>query len=277
MELWADLHLHTNCSDGLLSPSELVEKADEAGLSAIAVCDHDTISGLDEAVNAADARGIEVVPGVELSTQYMGRDLHILGYMFDTTDSYLAKYLGKFREERYRRAAKMVVNLNHHGIHIGMSDVEGKARGTSIGRPHIAEVLMEKGYVETFQEAFHRYIGYGASSYVEKYKIDPEHAIQLIADARGISVLAHPGPVISEEMIFDLIKFGINGLEVIHPNLTAGRTQYLMEIAQTHHLLITGGSDCHGGRNGDLCIGKYNVPVSVIEAMKERKACFDLA
>jgi len=271
MDLWADLHLHTNCSDGLFTPTELVQKAKEAGLSAIALCDHDTIEGLKEAEIAGKKYEIEIVPGVELSSQFLGRDLHILGYFFDPDDASLNHYLARFRDERYRRAAKMVVNLNRDGIHIGMDDVENKAKGKSIGRPHIAEVLMEKGYVETFQEAFHRYIGYGADSYVEKYKLPPEQAIQLIAQAKGISILAHPGPIISDAMIVDLVKMGIDGLEVIHPNHNQKRTQHLMEMAKTYGLLVSGGSDCHGGRTGEICLGKYNVPFSILNAIKEKK------
>jgi predicted metal-dependent phosphoesterase TrpH len=272
MDLWADLHLHTHYSDGLLSPQEVVRMGSEAGLTALAICDHDTVDGLNEAALAGEKFNIEAVPGVELSTQFKGRDLHILGYYFDQENPELVNYLGRFREERYKRASKMVGNLNQQGVKIGMDDVEEKSKGKSIGRPHIAEVLMEKGYVETFQEAFHRFIGYGARSYVEKYKLKPDQAIGLINGARGISVLAHPGPIITDEMIIQLIKSGLDGIEVIHPNLDQKRTRYLMEMAQHYNLLITGGSDCHGGRSGDICIGKYNVPIRLLDEMKEKKA-----
>jgi predicted metal-dependent phosphoesterase TrpH len=272
MDLWADLHLHTHYSDGLLSPEEVVRMGSDAGLTALAICDHDTVDGLNEAALAGEKFNVEVVPGVELSTQFKGRDLHILGYYFDQDNPELISYLERFREERYKRASKMVGNLNQQGVKIGMDDVEEKSKGKSIGRPHIAEVLMEKGYVETFQEAFHRFIGYGARSYVEKYKLKPDQAIALIDGARGISVLAHPGPIITDEMIIQLIKSGLDGIEVIHPNLDQKRTRYLMEMAQHYDLLITGGSDCHGGRSGDICIGKYNVPIRLLEGMKEKKA-----
>jgi len=273
MDRWVDLHLHTYHSDGLWSPSQLVMKANELKLSAIGICDHDTISALEEAESIGLKYNIEVVPGLELSSQYKGRDIHILGYYIDRDNQAMTGYLELFREERVKRAAKMVVNLNQDGVHILMDDVRGKAQGQSIGRPHIAEVLMEKGYVETFQEAFQRFIGYGAASYVEKYKIQPDHAIRLISEARGLAILAHPGPILNDEIILDLIKFGIDGFEVVHPNLDARRTQHLMEIAKKYGLLITGGSDCHGGRTGDYCIGKYNVPYSVLESMKEKRDC----
>ncbi|MBN2104950.1 PHP domain-containing protein [bacterium] len=277
MDLWVDLHVHTYYSDGLLSPSKMVQMAKETGLSAVGICDHDTINGLEEAETAGQCYGIEVVPGIELSSQYKGRDLHILGYYFDLENLDLIDYIERFCAERYRRAAKMVGNLNQGGVHIRMDDVEDKAQGNSIGRPHIAEVLMEKGYVETFQEAFHRYIGYGADSYVEKYKLQPVQAIQLVSKAKGISILAHPGPVISDEIIIDLVKMGIDGIEVIHPNINQKRTRYLMDLAQTYGLLISGGSDCHGGRTGQICMGKYNVPYSFLESIKVKKSRMDAA
>lgn len=272
---WIDLHVHTYCSDGLRSPSDMVRWARKVGLSAVGICDHDTIAGLKEGQSTGRLNGIEVVPGMELSSQYKGRDLHILGYYFDPENADLNDYLQRFRTERYRRAAKMIVNLNQDGIHIDMDDIEKKAEGSSIGRPHIAEALMERGYVETFQEAFHRYIGYGAASYVEKYKLPPDQAIQLIAQSRGISILAHPGPVVSDDILVDLIKMGIDGMEVIHPNLNQRRTRYLMGLAKEHGLLVSGGSDCHGGRTGNICMGKYNVPYSFLEAIKDKKARMD--
>ncbi|MBN1781174.1 PHP domain-containing protein [bacterium] len=269
--------MHTYCSDGLFSPEEAVQRASDLGLAAIGICDHDTIAGLEDAIAAGEKYGVEIIPGVELSSQFKGRDIHILGYYFDFNNRPLSDYMKLFREERHKRAAKMVVNLNMDGVQINMDDVVEKSQGKSIGRPHIAEVLMEKGYVETFQEAFHRFIGYGASSYVEKYKIEPGGAIRLISEARGLSVLAHPGPIVTDEMIVDLIKNGLDGIEVIHPNLDERRTSHLIGIARQYDLLISGGSDCHGGRSGDICMGKYTVPYNVLQDMKDRKSRMDAA
>jgi predicted metal-dependent phosphoesterase TrpH len=267
-DAWVDLHLHTNFSDGLLTPTQVVMKAKEAALKAVGIADHDTIDGISEAMEAGSRWGIEVVPGVELSSQHDGRDLHILGYYFDPDHPRLMEYLGRFQQERYRRAAKMIRNLNLLGVRLTMDEVEERARGVSIGRPHLAEVLMEKGYVETFQEAFQRYIGYGSKAYEEKYKMRPEEAIRLLSESKGLSFLAHPGYMISDAVILHLIKAGLDGIEIVHPKLNENRTQYLQQLARNHGLLVCGGSDCHGGRDGQYYIGRYSVPYAILEEMK---------
>ena len=266
---WIDLHLHSCCSDGLLSPTEVTLKAKEVGLKAIGIVDHDTIEGIPEAIQTGKTCGIEVVPGVELSSKYRNKDIHILGYYLNPEHESLLDYLKKFRDERYRRAVKMVKNLNRLGLKLSMDDVESKAHGDSLGRPHLAEVLMERGYVETFQEAFHKYIGYGSSAYEEKYRILPEEAIRLISEANGLSFLAHPGYSLQDSDIAYFIKSGLDGIEVLHPNLNENRTQHLQEIAKMNHLLMSGGSDCHGGRNGKLLIGNYSVPYAILNDMKK--------
>ena len=268
-EKWVDLHIHTTCSDGLLTPTEVVMKAKEKKMTAIGITDHDTISGIPEAIAAGEQNGIEVVPGVELSSQYDGRDIHILGYFFDIDHPRMLEYLQRFRDERSRRAERMVKNLNDLGVQLTMEEVKEKSDGASIGRPHLAEILMEKGFVETFQEAFQRYLGYGSKAYEEKYRIAPEKAIALISEANGISFLAHPGHAFSNEVIFHFIKSGVDGLEIIHPNLSQGRTQQLQQIAQNYSLLACGGSDCHGGRNGRMCLGDYTIPYAYLEEMKK--------
>jgi len=267
-EMWVDLHVHTNFSDGLLDPAAVVASAKDLGLSAVGITDHDTIAGIAEAAEAGRRLDMEVVPGVELSSQYCRRDLHVLGYFCDPDNTRLLKYLRLFRDERQHRAERMVHRLNEIGVHIAFEEVEAKSKGYALGRPHIAEVLMDKGYVETFQDAFRHYIGYGGNVYVEKYRISPHEAIALIADAGGLSFLAHPGPLIDKTMICDLIKAGLDGIEVLHPNLTANRTRELQDVARENGLLISGGSDCHGGRDGRLRMGSHNVPYSLLDAMK---------
>ena len=224
-EAWVDLHVHTNFSDGLLTPTQVVMKAKEVGLKAIGIVDHDTIEGISEAVDAGSRVGIEIVPGVELSSQYEGKDIHIIGYYFDPAHPRLMNYLERFRQERYRRAVKMIRNLDHLGIHLTMEEVECRAKGQCIGRPHLAEVLMEKGYVETFQEAFQRYIGYKSKAYEEKYKINPDEAIGLISEAKGLAFLAHPGYAISDRIIFQFVKIGLDGIEIVHPKFGEDRTR----------------------------------------------------
>jgi predicted metal-dependent phosphoesterase TrpH len=266
---WADLHVHTVYSDGLLTPSEMIQRAKAHGLLALGIADHDTIDGLDEAGPEAEGLGIEIVPAVELSSQFNGKDVHIIGYYFDAECPKLAEYLHLFRHERHKRAQRMIVNLNGAGVRIDISEVEEKAKGHCIGRPHLAEVLMEKGYCETIQEAFQRYIGYGSEAYEEKYKIQPEEAIRLITEAKGLAFLAHPGSHLSEAMILDFIKAGLDGIEVVHPFLSTERRRSLRSIADRYGLLVSGGSDCHGGRDGVVTMGKHKVPYAYLQRIRE--------
>jgi predicted metal-dependent phosphoesterase TrpH len=268
-EAWVDLHLHTNYSDGLLTPAQVVTRAKEAGLKAIGIVDHDTIDGIAEAVEAGGDLGVEIVPGVELSSQYEGKDIHIIGYYFNPDHPRLMDYLERFRKERYRRAAKMIQNLNELGIRLSLDEVEEHTGGGSIGRPHLAEVLMEKGYVETFQEAFQRYIGYGSKAYEEKYKINPDEAIALISEAKGLSFLAHPNYFVTDEIVFHFIKAGLDGIEIVHPNLNESRTRHLQAIVRDQDLLVSGGSDCHGGRDGSVRLGQWSVPYAILEEMRK--------
>jgi 3',5'-nucleoside bisphosphate phosphatase len=267
--LWVDLHVHTSYSDGLMNPAEMILRARTEGLAAVGIVDHDSVDGLGEALEAGRGAGVEVVPGVELSSQYKGKDVHILGYYFDYQCSNLAGYLKMFREERHKRAEKMIRNLNGSGVKILIEDVEERARGKCIGRPHLAEELMHRGYVGTIQEAFQKYIGYGSDAYEEKYKLPPEEAIRLITGARGLAFLAHPGAGISETVITNFVKSGLDGLEVVHPFLYPERQKLLKSIAEKLGLLMSGGSDCHGGRDGNFFMGRHMVPYSYLEAIKQ--------
>ena len=261
--------MHTCFSDGLLKPAEMVQRARTEGLAAIGIVDHDSIDGIEEGTEEGRKAGVEVVPGVELSSQYNGKDVHILGYYFNPQCRNLADYLKMFRDERHKRAVKMIRNLNDSGVKILIEDVEERARGKCIGRPHLAEELLEKGYVETIQEAFHRYIGYGSDAYEEKYKLPPEEAIRLITGAKGLAFLAHPGAGITETVITNFVKSGLDGLEVVHPFLYQERQKLLKSIAQRLGLLMSGGSDCHGGRDGNYYMGRHMVPYAFLEKIKE--------
>ncbi|MCK5148157.1 PHP domain-containing protein [bacterium] len=268
-ESWIDLHVHTNYSDGLKTPAEVVQMTKDAGLRGVGIADHDTVGGIPEAEAAAKELGVVIVPGVELSSQHAGRDIHILGYLMQLDHPKFVEYLKLFQDERYRRAEKMVKKLNLMGVSISMAEVEARSNSQSIGRPHIAEILTEKGYVETFQEAFYRYIGYRSEAYEEKYRITPDKAIALIAEAGGLSFLAHPSPIIDDKLILELIKAGLDGLEIVHPKLSDRRMLFLQKVAQNHGLLVSGGSDCHGGRNGMTTLGRYKVPFSIVEEMQQ--------
>jgi 3',5'-nucleoside bisphosphate phosphatase len=265
----ADLHVHTTFSDGLLSPSEMVERAAEGGLRAMGVTDHDTVDGISEAIRSGSLKGVEVVPGVELSSQYNGKDVHIIGYYPDPGCGELMVYLKLFRDERFKRAEKMVRNLNNRGVDIRIAEVEAKSRGRCIGRPHIAEVLMDRGYVETIQSAFNKYIGYGAEAYEQKYKLPPDEAIRLITGSKGLAFLAHPGAAISETVITNFVKSGLDGIEVVHPFLSPPRRNQLHALAVKMGLLMSGGSDCHGGRDGQFLVGRHQVPYAYLNDIRE--------
>jgi 3',5'-nucleoside bisphosphate phosphatase len=268
-EGWADLHVHTSFSDGLLSPAEMVGLARAEGLRAVGIADHDTLDGIGEAEAAAATSGIEVVPGVELSSQYNGKDVHIIGYYCDPASVELADILRLFRDERFKRAERIVRNLNRRGLDIRIEEVEERSRGRCIGRPHIAEVLMDKGYVDTIQAAFNKYIGYGSDAYEDKYKLPPEEAIRLITGARGLSFLAHPGAAISETVIANFVKSGLDGIEVVHPFLPPARRTMLHAAAVKLGLLMSGGSDCHGGRDGHFLVGRHRVPYGYLRRIRE--------
>jgi len=265
----ADLHLHTNHSDGYYSPAEILEKAHGQGISALAIVDHDEISALGEAREHGERLGIEVLTGVELSVTFRNYDLHILGYCFDPRSSQLLEHLDLFRKERVSRARRMVEKLAEMGMPISFQAVMKKAGQGSVGRPHIANVLVEDGFVSSFQEAFNKYIGNNKPAYVDKYKIDAVTAFGMIKSAGGVSVVAHPGIQLNDDDLFELIKLGVEGIEVIHPKHNEERRAYYAEIAAANALLQTGGSDFHGGYKGDDSIGKYNIPYETVEELKK--------
>ncbi len=264
-----DLHLHTNRSDGYCSPTELVDKALSYGLVAIAIVDHDDVSALREAIDYGKARGLEVIPGVELSVLHRNRDLHLLGYCFDYENDELLRTLEHFKMERLKRAEKIVEILAKMGMPISLDVVLERAGAGSVGRPHIADVLAGEGYVYSYQEAFNKYIGYGKPAYVPKFKIDVDNAIRLIHSAGGVTSVAHPGLDLNKEDLITIIKSGVNAIEVIHPKHNEEQIRYFGEIARKNDLLITGGSDFHGGRKGNETLGHYTVAYDVVDKLKE--------
>jgi len=265
----ADLHLHTNHSDGYYSPTEIVEMAHAKGITAIAIVDHDEISALDEARECGNGLGVEVLSGVELSVTFRNHDLHILGYCFDHRSPELLEHLNLFRKERVSRAERIVEKLAQMGMPISFKEVIKKAGPGSIGRPHIAKVLVEDGFVTSFQEAFNKYIGNSKPAYVDKYKIDAITAFGLIKSAGGVSVIAHPGIQLNDDDLLELIKLGVDGIEVIHPKHNEERRAYYAELANSNALLQTGGSDFHGGHKTEETIGKYNIPYELIVKLKQ--------
>lgn len=266
---YVDLHIHTNASDGLLTPQEVVNTAAEKGLIVISITDHDTTDGFTLALKSAKENGIELIPGVELSCLYMESDVHLLGYYFNYKDSAFIKIIRKFREERYKRGEAMVAKLNDLGINLSMETVKTIAGSASVGRPHLAEALVKEEYVQTFDEAFARYLGYHASAYVPKKHFDIDHAIDLLHRIGGVAVLAHPGTLKHDEFIPDFVDMGLDGLEAYHSMHKRPMVNHYKNLAKRYNLFYTGGSDCHGPRKGKILIGTVKVPYVCVERMKQ--------
>lgn len=262
----ADLHCHTTASDGLLSPTELVRLAAKLGLKGIGITDHDTIQGWKEAEEAGEYYQVRILKGIELNTRWHGKEVHILGYEVDSSSNYFTDKLRDLRKARVKRLVEILDRFQDLGINISVDEVQQFAQGESIGRPHIAQALIERGFVKTIREGFDRYIGMGAPAYVPRYKLTPEEGIHLIRAAHGVAVLAHPGVHQLEEGIPAWVKVGLQGIEVLHPEHNSDDNKKYFEIAQEYCLLTTGGSDFHGeARKPGVNLGGWGVPIEVIQ------------
>jgi predicted metal-dependent phosphoesterase TrpH len=268
---YIDLHVHTNASDGLFTPSEIVENSLKLGLKAIAITDHDTVDGYVEAARMVDTKVMEVVPGVELSSNYKGADIHILGYYIDHENPEFVKKILKFKEYRYERGESMVARLNELGMNLSMDTVKTIAGNSSLGRPHVADALLREEFVQTYDEAFARYLGYHAPAYVPKKVLTSQQAIELIHLIRGVAVLAHPGTLRHDEYIPDLVEMGLDGIEAFHSQHNRNDVTRYKNMAAKLGIIYTGGSDCHGPRKGRTLIGTQRVPYSVLVKLKKVK------
>lgn len=267
----ADLHIHTTASDGLLSPEEVVLWAARKQLSAVAITDHDTIKGVQGAMDFSKDYNIEVVPGIEFSSEHMDEEIHILGYYIDYQKSWLQEKLDEMYQSRYNRAIKMVDKLNSLGIEVSLEQVKSIAESGTIGRPHIARAMLEKGYIKNLKDAFKLYIGKGGPAYVERYRISCHEAIDMIKKLGGVPVLAHPGLINNKKCIKDVLDMGIEGIEVYHSKHGDDTIRSSLEIAAYHKLLITGGSDCHGiFFNNQPILGNVWVDMKYVQLLKEK-------
>lgn len=256
-----DLHLHTRYSDGSLTPAEVVDLAHQAGVTAIAITDHDIVDGIPHALNAAAPLGIEVIPGVELSSRFNEQELHVLGYFFDWQDSTFRGHLARQRRSRHVRNPQTIERLNALGLELSEEEVKAKAGSDSIGRPHVAQVLVDKGYVQDTREAFDRYLKEGAPAYVPRMLADTRDVIAWIRNAGGVPVLAHPTWTRCQgEPLYRLCaclkEAGLSGLEVFYSSHDRRQTSRFLELAKRLDLLITGGSDFHGAANPGIQVGR---------------------
>ncbi len=250
----ADLHIHSNHSDGSHRIDEIIEISKNMGLKTISITDHDTVSGIPEALLIAQD-SIEVIPAVEMSSNLGSMDVHILGYYIDCGRSEMLDYLDSFKQHRMERVMSIVKHLYEDGIKIEFERIKMLAGNCSLGRPHIAEVLIESGYVKTISEAFSRYLRQGQPYYEPKKNVAPKEVIKLIKECKGVPVIAHPGILHFESIIYQLIMDGCLGIEVWHPEHSMHDRQRFSEIAIKNGLIMTGGSDCHGQRGGNAQIG----------------------
>ena len=246
-----DLHTHTTASDGLLAPSELVHQARAAGLSIFSITDHDTVAGCAAARDAAEAVGLELIPGIEITAVSDGRDVHILGYFFDLESPTLRTFLGGQREERLRRVREMGRRLGDLGCPIDIDPILDAARsGRSVGRPQVAAALMSRGYVATRDEAFARFLEFGAPAFVPRCGASPEQVVGVIHAAGGIASMAHPGLTRRDEIIPALAAAGLDALEVRHTDHDEVAEAKYRDMARNLGLLMTAGSDFHGDTTG---------------------------
>jgi 3',5'-nucleoside bisphosphate phosphatase len=272
-----DLHVHTTASDGLFSPAGVVQLAEEAGLKGIAITDHDTVEGIEEARAEGRKRGIELVPGVEISTMWQGKEIHMLGYHIDMYDNRLLKILKKQQEARHQRNLKIIDRLNELGIPVTYEEVIAKKKRNARknpGRPHIAEVLIDKGVVKTMDEAFDQYLGKDGKAYAVVERISPFEAIECIHQSGGAAVIAHPGLYEQDDLIPLLVEKGLDGIEMNHPDHPADQKRHYEELADQLGVLKTAGSDFHGERNGSMYhapLGTCTTDISVIKDLKKHR------
>jgi len=263
---FADLHIHTTYSDGYFSPAEIIDRVSKLDLEAIAVTDHDETGGVNEAIERGREKNIEVLSGIELSVDFQGLDLHLLGYGFDIKDADLTSYLGFFKKGRILRAKRIVEKLVKIGIPISFDAVMEKAGPGTVGRPHIANVLLDEGYVFSFQEAFDKFLATSKLANIGKNKLSLGDALRLISSAGGICSIAHPAIQIGEVVIRELFEKGVQAIEVIHPKHNQKQTAFYSSIASNYQRLITGGSDFHGMTE---TLGKFVVSMDDVNQLKK--------
>ncbi|WP_458121806.1 PHP domain-containing protein [Paenibacillus sp. Z6-24] len=276
---YADLHSHTQASDGMNTPAENVQLAAEAGLTALAVTDHDTVAGVAEALAAGEQHGVTIVPGVEISTMEDGKDIHILGYYMNIEDAVFLDRLAGLRRIRDARNEMILAKLRELGIEITMDDVL-KQLGRellpdeSIGRPHMADTLVAKGYAEDMRDAFNKYLAQDAAAYVSPPRIRPHEAAQWIIEAGGVPVMAHPGIYKDDNLVTRILdESELAGLEVYHSDHSSEDEQRYLRLAEQRSLIVTGGSDYHGERQGKVFhgpLGGKRVPADVLTQLLER-------
>jgi 3',5'-nucleoside bisphosphate phosphatase len=277
-----DLHTHSTYSDGTLTPTQLIEHACSLGITAIALTDHDTLGGVGEALEAQCNFDIEVIPGVELSIEYALPDnghIHMLGLFLDTNSSVLLEGLDWLREQREARTPRIIEKLGDLGIHITEHEVRSIAGNGSVGRPHIARLLMARGFVSSIQEAFDRFLAKGAPAYIPKRKFSLERAIKMIRGAGGIPILAHPyslklGDQDLRSLLVRMKGMGLGGIEAFYTDHTSEQTEQFLTLSKELDLGVSGGSDFHGENKPEIRLGSgrgdLSIPSTILDELRSR-------
>jgi 3',5'-nucleoside bisphosphate phosphatase len=269
---FVDLHLHSRFSDGTYLPEELAAHARRHGLAAIALTDHDSVEGCEETARACAAVGIEFIAGTELTAEHDGDELHILGYCLDTQNSRLLAEIAQFQTVRQNRIREMVERLNRLRVPLSADAVFALANCRAPGRPHVARAMVAAGLCRTLDEAFERFLKRNRPAWVPKFKMSAEKALELIHQAGGVAVLAHPGLNRTDDVIPAMVEAGMDGIECFHTKHSTVATERYLELADRFHLLVTGGSDCHGMSKGKPLIGTVRVPYQHVAKLKARAA-----
>jgi 3',5'-nucleoside bisphosphate phosphatase len=268
--VFADLHLHTCFSDGTYTPEELTACAQKCGLQAVAVTDHDTLEACPRMATACREAGIDFIPASELTAEADGHELHLLAYFVDAGNETLQTHLAKFQEVRQNRIREMVAKLNQLGIPLPADAVFALASCRAPGRPHVARALVQRGFCGNLDEAFERFLKRGKPAWVPKFKMSAVEAIELVHQAGGLAVMAHPGLNRTDDVIPKLVQAGLDGIECFHTKHSTAITEHYLEIAEAHRLLVTGGSDCHGLSKGRPLIGTIKLPYEYVVRLRDR-------
>ena len=267
----ADLHLHTTFSDGTDAPARVVELARQAGLAAIAITDHDNVEAFAPAAAAAQRAGIELLPGIEMSASVERTEVHLLGFLFDLHHAGLQQHLAEQQQRRIERVHEMVQQLRRVGVTIDAQEVLTLAGEGTVGRPHVARILLKHGYISSLPEAFEKYIGPNNPGFVPGSPLPPSRVIRVLREAGGIPVLAHPIYLKRDALIETFVEQGLAGLEVYHSGHNPEQVRQYEKLADRLRLLKTGGSDYHGDSKEGLPIGVVKVPYALVDALKQWK------
>ena len=270
-----DLHMHSTFSDGTLTPAQLVERAKQNNIEVIAITDHDNVDGLKEGRKEAEKIGITFVDGIEVSANFQNKDIHILGYFLNLEDEEFLGWLRELQEKRHGRTLEMLKKLSRLGIEISLAEVEDEVLGNVIGRPHIAKMIIKKGFAATMDEVFDRYLGDGKPAYVPKVGVDMVEVVKKLKANGAVVILAHPHLISHSDdtvvnIIDTLVKNGLDGLELYYPNIDTRKKNKLLKIARKRDLILTGGSDFHGLNRAGIDIGIGDISEEVFEILKEK-------